>query len=191
MRWHNYIKISWNNSSVNQVYNYISVDIFPFVISYMGWMSVWLFLAQQKRLGKVFYILDDHSSYSCSFIYLCWIMQWAITATVNCKSPNTALNLLQCNLYKTLSHSFFIALPTEGGLCVSNASRWHSVQNSKPTAWLQKYCKDRQAERHQGTRLWSVFDPTRDAVLLTKNLRNPSFNARQLKVANNFPHMNI
>lgn len=74
---------------------------------------------------------------------------------------------------------------------MSNAGKWHSVQNLKPTARLQKYCKDRQVESHQGTGLWSVPDPTRDAVLVTKNLRNPSINVRQLKVATNFPHMNI
>jgi len=50
---------------------------------------------------------------------------------------------------------------------------------------------DRQVERHQGTGLWSISDPTRDAVLATKNLRNPSISARQIKVATNFPHENI
>ena len=100
--------------------------------------------------------------------HLYWIMQWKITVTLYSSFQTLLWTYYSATYEKHSAHSFFIALPREGRLSASTAGKWHGVQNSKPITWLQKYCMDGQDERHQRNGLWSVSNPTRDAVLVHK-----------------------
>jgi hypothetical protein len=58
-----------------------------------------------------------------------------------------------------------------------------SVLKSAAGAWLQKYWRDGQVQRYQGTGLWHVSSPTQDAALVAKAQRNPFISARDFKAA--------
>ena len=79
-------------------------------------------------------------------------------------------------------HECVIALAEEVG-CASIAGELYSVLKSTAVAWLQKYRRDGQVQRHQGTGLWHVSSPAQDSALVAEAQRNPFISARDFKAA--------
>jgi hypothetical protein len=62
-----------------------------------------------------------------------------------------------------------------------------SVLKSTARAWLQKYWRDGQVGRSQGTGLRRISSPAQDVALVAEAQRNLLIRARNLKAATGFP----
>jgi hypothetical protein len=82
-------------------------------------------------------------------------------------------------------HEHVVTIAEEVG-CASIAGELYSVLKSTAGAWLQKYQRDGQVQRHQGTGLWHVSSPAQDAALVAEAQRNPFISARDFKAAAGF-----
>jgi hypothetical protein len=82
-------------------------------------------------------------------------------------------------------HVRVITLAEEVG-CASIAGELYSVLKSTAGAWLQKYLRDGQVQRHRGTGLWHVTSPAQDSALVAKAQTNPFISARDFKTATGF-----